>query len=109
MARHSFQIHVPDIELDDLRQRLGNTRLPQAPAGEPWESGVDYGYLRDLVDYWRSDFDWRHQEDRLNAFPQYMSVIEGLARWVLELVAGSARRHGARYGVTANPLFAIVS
>jgi len=77
MARHSFQIHVPDIELDDLRQRLASTRLPQAPAGEPWESGVDYVYLRDLVDYWRSDFDWRIQEDRLNAFPQYMSAIEG--------------------------------
>jgi pimeloyl-ACP methyl ester carboxylesterase len=77
MARHSFQIHVPDVDLDDLRQRLANTRLPRAPAAEPWESGVDYEYLRDLVDYWKSGFDWRHQEDRLNEFPQYMSVIEG--------------------------------
>jgi epoxide hydrolase len=73
----SFRIHVPDLELNELRQRLVETRLPRAPAGEPWESGVDYRYLQDLLDYWRSDFDWRSQENRLNAFPQYTSMVDG--------------------------------
>lgn len=77
MVDHSFRIDVPEPELSDLRKRLVETRLPHAPAGEPWESGVDYRYLQDLLDYWRSDFNWRHQEERLNAFPQYTSVIEG--------------------------------
>ena len=77
MVDHSFRIHVPEPELSDLRKRLGETRLPHAPADEPWESGVDYRYLQDLLDYWRSDYDWRHQEERLNAFPHYTSVVEG--------------------------------
>lgn len=73
----SFRIRVPDRELNDLRQKLGELRLPDPPAGEPWESGVEYGYLRGLLDYWRTDFDWRRQEDMLNAFPQYRSVVGG--------------------------------
>ena len=27
--------------------------------------------MRGLIDYWGEKFDWRAQEDRLNAFPQY--------------------------------------
>jgi epoxide hydrolase len=72
-----FKINVSQHELDDLRQRLQLTRLGEAPAGEPWESGVDYDYLHGLLDYWQSDFDWRRQEDRLNSYPQYTTVVEG--------------------------------
>jgi pimeloyl-ACP methyl ester carboxylesterase len=71
-----FRIAVPDTQLDDLAHRLGVTRLPEPAAGEPWESGVDHAYLVDLLDYWRTEFDWRQQEDRLNAFPQFTADID---------------------------------
>jgi len=72
-----FRIEVSDPELDDLTKRLGATRLPEPAAGEPWESGVDYVYLQGLLDYWRSDFDWRQQEERLNTFSQFTASIDG--------------------------------
>ena len=57
--------------IEDLRERLARTRFPDAAPGEPWLYGTDIEYIHGLVDYWRGGFDWRAQEARLNAFPQF--------------------------------------
>ena len=66
-----FTLHVPDADIADLRERLARTRFPDAAPGEPWAYGASVDYMRDLVGYWRDGFDWRAQEARLNAFPQF--------------------------------------
>jgi microsomal epoxide hydrolase len=66
-----FTLHVPDSDIADLRERLARTRFPDSAPGEPWAYGTDVAYLRELVAYWRGPFDWRAQEARLNAFPQF--------------------------------------
>ena len=69
-----FTLRVPDSDLEDLRERLARTRFPDAAPGEPWAYGTDVDYLRSLVEYWRGPFDWRAQEARLNAFPQFKAT-----------------------------------
>jgi pimeloyl-ACP methyl ester carboxylesterase len=59
---------VLDAALDDLRTRLQNTRWPSVVEGQGWQRGSDLDYLRQLVDYWRTDFDWRAQEAALSRF-----------------------------------------
>ena len=71
MTPQSFTLHVPDTAIADLKTRLGLTRFPDAAPGEPWAFGSSVAYVRDLVNYWKDDFDWRTQEAALNAFPQY--------------------------------------
>jgi len=66
-----FTLRVPDADIADLRDRLARTRLPDQAPGEPWAYGTDVEYLRGLVEYWRTKFDWRAQEAALNAFPQF--------------------------------------
>ncbi len=66
-----FTLHVPDSNLADLRERLARTRFPDSAPGDPWLYGTSVDYLRSLVDYWRTSFDWRAEEARLNAFPQF--------------------------------------
>ena len=66
-----FTLRVPDSALADLRERLARTRFPDSTPGAPWLYGTDVDYLRSLVEYWRGPFDWRAQEARLNAFPQF--------------------------------------
>jgi pimeloyl-ACP methyl ester carboxylesterase len=66
-----FTLRVPDDDIGDLRERLARTRFPDSAPGKPWLYGTDVDYLRSLVDYWRGSFDWRAQEARLNAFPQF--------------------------------------
>ena len=68
---HPFTLHVPNTELEDLRDRLARARFPDQAPGDPWAYGTSVHYLRGLVDYWRSGFDWRVHEARLNALPQF--------------------------------------
>jgi epoxide hydrolase len=72
-----FEIHVDDAVLDDLRDRLARTRIADQIPGTSWEYGIPLDYLRELVGYWRDDYDWRAQEARLNAFEHYRTTIDG--------------------------------
>ncbi|WP_147915776.1 epoxide hydrolase family protein [Ruania zhangjianzhongii] len=71
------RIDIPQAALDDLHERLARTRWPVALPGVGWERGTPIGYLRELADYWRTGFDWRAEEERLNAYPQYTTEIDG--------------------------------
>src|SRR5262249_33136004 len=73
-----FTFNVPAEAIADLRERLRRTRLPHQAPGEPWAYGANVGYVRQLVEYWRSSFDWRAEEARLNAFPQYKVPLSGI-------------------------------
>jgi microsomal epoxide hydrolase len=73
-----FRLHVPDEDLADLHERLARTRFPETPPGEPWATGTDTAFLREAVAHWKDGFDWRAQEARLNAFPQYTVPISGI-------------------------------
>ncbi len=64
--------------MSDLGERIRNTRWPP-PSPEPgWEQGTELAYLRELLAYWADGFDWRAQEERLNAFPHFRAEIDGL-------------------------------
>ena len=72
-----FSISIPQQDLDDLADRLARTRWPASVPGAAWERGVPLSYLRELADYWRTGFDWRAAEARLNAYPQFITEIDG--------------------------------
>lgn len=74
-----FHIDIPQVEVDELRRRLGDTRYadPLPAANNDWSRGAPDSWLRELVDYWRDGFDWRAMEQRLNAVPQFTADIEG--------------------------------
>jgi len=72
-----FRIAVPESDLDDLRDRLARTRWADELPDAGWDYGVPAGYLRDLADYWRSAYDWRAEEARLNEFSQFTTTIDG--------------------------------
>lgn len=72
-----FRIDVPQADLDDLNDRLARTRWPSEPPGVGWRLGPPVGYLRELVNYWHTRYDWRAAEARLNAIPQFVTTIDG--------------------------------
>src|SRR5262245_26870730 len=74
---HPFRVDIPQDDLDDLRARLERVRWPDELAGAGWGYGVPLDYVRELVDHWRTDFDWRAHEARLNAYPQFTTTIDG--------------------------------
>jgi pimeloyl-ACP methyl ester carboxylesterase len=72
-----FTVAIPEVQLDDLRERLARTRLPQQLRDAGWDYGTELGYLSELLTYWRDEYDWRRAEARLNAFDQYLTEIDG--------------------------------
>ena len=77
-AQAPFRIAVPDEDLEDLRRRLAQTRLPRAASdAEGWTLGMNPDYLRSLLDYWRFDLDWRRQEKKLNRFAHFTATVDG--------------------------------
>ncbi|RSN18199.1 epoxide hydrolase [Streptomyces sp. WAC 05977] len=72
-----FRIDVPQSQLDDLTRRLDNVRWPDAGPVSGWERGVPLDYLRELTEYWRTRYDWRAAEARLNRHPQFTTEIDG--------------------------------
>jgi pimeloyl-ACP methyl ester carboxylesterase len=72
-----YRIEVPQADLDDLRRRLEHTRWPAEIPDAGWTRGVPVEYLKELADYWRTGFDWRAVEARLNQFPQFTTEIDG--------------------------------
>ncbi|MFJ6773487.1 epoxide hydrolase family protein [Kitasatospora sp. NPDC091257] len=73
-----FRIDVPQEALDDLDRRLAATRWPGELPGVGWQRGVPLDYLKELAEYWRTGFDWRKAEEQLNAFPQFLTEIDGV-------------------------------
>ena len=72
-----FRVDVPQGDLDDLQERLVRTCWPDELPDVGWSHGVPLGYVRELVDYWRTGYDWRAYEARLNSFPQFTTTIDG--------------------------------
>jgi microsomal epoxide hydrolase len=72
-----FRIDVPQADLDDLRDRLARTRLPNDLPETGWDRGVPRDYLQKLTDYWTSTYNWRKHEARINSFPQFTTTIDG--------------------------------
>ena len=78
MEVRPFEISVDQSVLDDLQVRLTHTRWPDEIPGADWDYGSNLDYIKELVEYWRTDFDWRAQEKKLNAFHHFKSEVEGL-------------------------------
>lgn len=71
-----FTIAIADKDIDDLKVRLEGTRWPH-PTTDDWSHGQPLHFIRELADKWLLDFDWRKHESALNAYPQFLTTIEG--------------------------------
>jgi microsomal epoxide hydrolase len=73
----SFRIEVPQADLDELSRRLAAARWPSDSPEAGWNRGVPLEYLQELAEYWRTTYDWRATERRLNGHPQFVTRIDG--------------------------------
>jgi epoxide hydrolase len=73
-----FDVVVADEAIDDLRERIRRTRWPEPSTVKDWSQGVPLDYLRDVCDYWASGYDWRVCEQRVAAWPNLRTEVDGL-------------------------------
>lgn len=76
MKPEAFEVAFPQGDLEDLWRRVRATRWADDFANDDWAYGVNRAYLRELVDYWLDDYDWRAQERAINEFTHYKVWID---------------------------------
>jgi epoxide hydrolase len=72
-----YRIDVPQADLDDLAARLDNTRWPDEVTGAGTDYGMPLAVVNRLAERWRTGYDWRTHEARLNEIPQFTTTIDG--------------------------------
>jgi len=73
-----FRIEIPQSKLDELHRRLEQTSWPHDFENDDWRYGVPQKLLQDFVATWRTEFDWRAQEEKMNAFAHFRTEVDGL-------------------------------
>src|SRR5687768_3202132 len=73
-----FRASVPEAEVAELRRRLQATRWPDRETVADDSQGARLDRLKGLVRYWGTAYDWREGEAKLNAFPQFKTMIDGV-------------------------------
>src|SRR6188768_3674972 len=74
----TFQVEIPQEQVDDLRRRIAATRLPSKELVEDRSQGVQLATIQELARYWATDYDLGRVEARLNALPQFTTEIDGV-------------------------------
>src|SRR5207342_2900627 len=74
----TFEVEIPDEQIDDLRRRISATRWPTKELVDGRSQGVQLKALQELARYWETDYDWRKAEAKLNALPQFTTEIDGI-------------------------------
>jgi pimeloyl-ACP methyl ester carboxylesterase len=86
-AVEPFEISIPDAALEELHQRLRQTRWPIGVTDS--SGGFPLAEAKRLATYWSEEFDWRSAERSLNRTPQYVSEVETIR---IHFVRLSSRR-----------------
>jgi microsomal epoxide hydrolase len=78
VAIRPYVIDVPDAVLADLRDRLQRTRWPEPIPDTDWDYGANIAVVREICDYWLTEYDWRKAEASLNRHPGFLCEVDGL-------------------------------
>ncbi|MFN0095444.1 MAG: epoxide hydrolase family protein [Dehalococcoidia bacterium] len=78
MPAEPFTIAIPEAKLQDLRRRLEATNWAPDFANDDWRYGTDGRYLRELVDYWLTEYDWRRVEAEMNRSANFRTTVDGI-------------------------------
>ncbi|WP_431244427.1 epoxide hydrolase family protein [Flavobacterium sp. P21] len=73
-----YTVHVSDVALKDLRQRVLAAKWPEKETVSDQSQGVQLAKLKGLAQYWGTSYDWRKAEAKLNSYPQFMTKIDGV-------------------------------
>jgi pimeloyl-ACP methyl ester carboxylesterase len=73
-----FCVEIDPSAIDDLKQRLTNSRLPEKQTVSDWSQGIPLDIVKEFSDYWRDDYDWFVCQERLNGYPQYLMELDGV-------------------------------
>jgi pimeloyl-ACP methyl ester carboxylesterase len=73
-----FKIDISDKSLEEIKTRVKNYPWHEMPNDGGWEYGTNLDYLKELSDYWVTDFNWKKHEDKINRFSNFKSKVDDI-------------------------------
>ena len=77
-AYRPFSIEVPDETLKFIQARVRDYPWHEMPDDGGWDYGTNMDYMKELCDYWATEFDWRKQEAKINQFSHYKALVDDI-------------------------------
>ena len=73
-----FNINVSENNLSNINSKIKNYPWSSIEDMEGWIHGTNKKYLKELCDYWISDFDWKVYEKSINSFSNFKTKVDGI-------------------------------
>lgn len=77
MTIKPFTVLIENEQIEDLKNRLANTRWPESLEVDDWSRGVPKKYLKKVAKHWEDKYDWKKHEAEINKYPQFIAEIDG--------------------------------
>jgi pimeloyl-ACP methyl ester carboxylesterase len=77
-AIRPYRINISNADLKDLKERIQDTKWPTKETVSDQSQGANLSNMQGLIKYWGSTYDWRKAEAKLNAYPQFITKIDGV-------------------------------
>ena len=74
----SFQIEIPEEQIDDLRRRIEATRWPTKELVPDRSQGVQLATIQELARYWTTEYDFGADRGEAERVPQFTTEIDGV-------------------------------
>ena len=75
---NSFILNIEQDVLNDINYRVKNSRVSNDFENKEWKYGTEETYLKDLINYWSNQYDWKKQEKEINKFSHYKIKIDNI-------------------------------
>ncbi len=85
-----FTVAFDPADIDDLKRRLEATRWPEAETPDDWSQGTPLAFTQEMVEYWRTQYDFQRVPSRLNAYPNFTIELDGLPIHLLHVRSSHA-------------------
>ena len=73
-----FKIDFPEEVLKAIRKKVVDFPWHEMPEDGGWAYGTNLDYMKELANYWATEFDWKAREKLINQFPQFKAQVDGI-------------------------------
>ncbi len=73
-----FKIDIPDKALKEIYTKVKNYPWHEMPEDGGWKYGSNLDYMKEISNYWTTNFDWRKHEAEINKFSNFTTIIDDI-------------------------------
>ena len=73
-----YKINVSDQQISNIISKIKDYPWSSIENMEGWTHGTNKEYLKELCQYWASDFDWKKHENLINSFTNFKTNVDGI-------------------------------